>query len=359
MRRLMIIMLCLPFVFITHAQTDSPPPRPIITPENAHQLTQITQLGRGRILDVAFSEDESTLLVASTIGIWAYDMTDLSAEPIWTEIYLGGRGDYLSPNGRYIIINNVDRRGFKIYDIIRRQVVLEDDLQIDSSIFSPKSDRLAVRQSNRIYVVDIPTGYTSFYFDVPNHVDYVSHMRFSPDGKLLATVFVFEDDEVSNELWIWDIATGMEIRHFQISDTSDIEWSPDGETFIMNGGEDVHVRLISATTGLDRQIFTSRFGPPLGGELSFSSDGQQVALASDSVVVYGSAPYNPQGIIYIWNVNFSEPMVILSGHVNRLDKAIFSPSGHYVSGVGSDGMLRIWDARNGEILAHIREHAFN
>jgi WD40 repeat protein len=357
MRRLMLFIFIFLFVFTSHAQETDIPPRPIITPENAHELTQIAQLGRGNILDIAFSDDENTLLVASTIGIWEYDMADLSAPPEWTEIYLYSQSDYLSPNGQYLIIKN-PIVGFKVYDIVQKEVVSgSEGIDFTDVIFSPQSDKLAYMTSNQINVWDIATRALSFYFGIPDDVEYVRHMRFSPDGKSLAMVFQLEDDDAPDELWIWDIATSTEIRHFQIPQTSDIEWSPDGETFLITGGDEAHAHLISATTGATRQIFTSQFAPRLGGELTFSPDGQQVALASNGTIVYGSAPYNPSGIIYIWDVEFSEPMVILSGHVQSLQQAIFSPTARYVAGAGRDGMLRVWDARNGEEIAHIRDHA--
>lgn len=58
----------------------------VITPENASRLEQINRFGRGMIQDVAFSPDGQQLAVASTIGLWGYDLNRPHNEAqLWIE----------------------------------------------------------------------------------------------------------------------------------------------------------------------------------------------------------------------------------------------------------------------------------
>ncbi len=52
-----------------------------ITPDNAAQVGEIARLGRGWLADVAWSPDEGTLAVASSVGVWLYNAHDWDAEP--------------------------------------------------------------------------------------------------------------------------------------------------------------------------------------------------------------------------------------------------------------------------------------
>ncbi|HRF99343.1 MAG TPA: hypothetical protein PLZ51_29220, partial [Aggregatilineales bacterium] len=54
---------------------------PIITPQNASQVTQLAMIGRGIPERTAYSPDGNMIAVSSSVGIWLYDTNDLSAEP--------------------------------------------------------------------------------------------------------------------------------------------------------------------------------------------------------------------------------------------------------------------------------------
>src|SRR5262249_18818683 len=46
--------------------------------------------------------------------------------------------------------------------------------------------------------------------------------------------------------------------------------------------------------------------------------------------------------------------VILSGHTNRVNGAVFSPDGELVATVSDDRTARLWDARTGQVLLVLR-----
>src|SRR5688500_2660203 len=80
MQRIAVILLTLILLTSTFTQAQETS-RPVITAENADQLTVIETLGRGRVTDAGWTADGETLVVASATGLWLYDADDLTAEP--------------------------------------------------------------------------------------------------------------------------------------------------------------------------------------------------------------------------------------------------------------------------------------
>lgn len=68
----------------------------------------IGRLGRGRINDLAFSPDGESLAVATTIGVWLYELATLEPIALWeTERGLVSTVAF-SPDGQWIATSNWD-----------------------------------------------------------------------------------------------------------------------------------------------------------------------------------------------------------------------------------------------------------
>jgi len=83
MQRLWIIVCFLMMVngLTVDAQDDSDPEYPIITSENARNLTVVERIGRGAIRQLLWSSDERFLFILSTMGVWMIDRQQPDAEP--------------------------------------------------------------------------------------------------------------------------------------------------------------------------------------------------------------------------------------------------------------------------------------
>lgn len=361
MRRLMIIMLCLPFVFITHAQTDSPPPRPIITPENAHQLTQIAQLGRGRILDVAFSEDESTLLVASTIGIWAYDMTDLSAEPMLIAPQKLPNGQF-SPNGQLFI--SIENNRMFVWHIAQNHIIAQADVSFTHQrkyAVSPNSGQVAILLDNAMYVLDILTGDMRLVISLDDHFNDILHLIWHPDNTKIAVHNSVPDEQEDwkrdEEFWIWDVITGGVIEHtvfprfnMLLPQIDAIQFSPDGEVLAMG---DRNRLLLWSLKGQVRRIEVFKYHANTN-EVLFSPDGRIIATAGGQNINGYSGDINTA--IHIWDVELGESLALMGGHDARVTKMIFTHDSRYLVSMDAYHVIRLWDVAIGAEIGRIVDH---
>ncbi|HRF96407.1 MAG TPA: WD40 repeat domain-containing protein, partial [Aggregatilineales bacterium] len=75
---------------------------PIITDQNIEQVTQLAMFGRGSIREIAYSPDSQTLAVATSVGLWLYDVDAPDTPPRYLDVGLAWDMAY-SPDGQFII----------------------------------------------------------------------------------------------------------------------------------------------------------------------------------------------------------------------------------------------------------------
>ncbi|MER6161594.1 serine/threonine-protein kinase, partial [Streptomyces sp. NPDC001868] len=111
------------------------------------------------------------------------------------------------------------------------------------------------------------------------HANGVYEVKYSPDGKTLAT----DGDE--GTVWLWDPATGRHRSTLRVHDGSvnDVEFSPDGKT-LATAGEDGTVRLWDPATGRARAVAVFDHGSPVFA-VAFSPDGKTLATAGEDGTV--------------------------------------------------------------------------
>ncbi len=138
--------------------------------------------------------------------------------------------------------------------------------------FSPDSQTLASLENNKVLLWDVATGKHKFSLQKSNNQFY--SLAFSPDGNTLATGL--ERDRGHGTLYLWDVATGKEIK--QLNSNTDaiiVLFSPDGNTLasmhISSWNNDTTINLWDTQSG---NIRTSILGGHinLAQSLSFSPD---------------------------------------------------------------------------------------
>ena len=348
MRRLLLACLFI-LTFTTHAQTNIPP-RPVITPENAHQLTQIAQLGRGTILDVVFSADNQHLLVATTIGVWSYTLSDVSAEPTLTP-YLFDGTVLFSPNAEWIAIDYPNGDINLINHNDKRVVKLEGQIQSPQDLlsFSPDSQFLLSRDKDgSLFLWDVTTGQLQYILSDERASSW--QLDFSPDSKTLLTV----KGEVIHS---WDVQTGAWLREVVLKPNKrgefhirHIQFAPNGNTLVVMDGITT-VFHFSAQTGAQQAIFRGRGWMGNNEVMAFSPRQGIFATAG------GDIRLSSQGIgdtsIYVWDESLgNEPLLRLDGHHFTVAGLLFNRDGRYLASLGDD-VIRIWDMSNGEMVGMI------
>jgi WD40 repeat protein len=197
------------------------------------------------------------------------------------------------------------------------------------------------------------------------HKEPVAFVKFSPDGKTLASAC--GDEQVK----LWDVATGkLQSTLTASGDVSVLGFGANGKT-LLTGGRDVaqwdlvtgkkrvvyncpgdfvtdavtadwklavarrHSALIlwELDTGKKRVTLGNKFGL---SATAFSPDGRILAV--------GTGELGKPGELQLWDTKSGQKRAVLKGHPNVIGDVAFSPDGKSLASGGWDGTVRIWDA---------------
>src|SRR5690606_11219740 len=183
-------------------QTDPFPPLvPIF--RSPDKLKPLARIGDGWINDVALSPDNKTLAVATTIGVYLYDVEAFDKEPI----RLDDDNSYIrdiaySPDGRYLAVSGDT---LQLWDTASLSLTdqIDEKADADTLLFSPDSSQLAfftsISSTMKLW------KYQSDEIQALGLGGYAQALSFSLDGSLIAaTMHCGECTEVK----VWEIASG-------------------------------------------------------------------------------------------------------------------------------------------------------
>ena len=165
------------------------------------------------------------------------------------------------------------------------------------------------------------------------HMDAVTSLSFSPDGKWLASA------SSDKTIRIWDAATGKTIYTLtgHTGAVTSLSFSSDGK-WLASGSQDTSIILWDVATG-------QKIGAPLTGHkdgvnsVSFSPNGQLLASGSRD------------GNIMLWNVLKPTIFKTIEGHSGWVNSVKFSPDGQMLV-YGSNSQIGILDVANGNLKSY-------
>jgi WD40 repeat protein len=208
-------------------------------------------------------------------------------------------------------------------------------------------------------------------------VDRVNALRFSPDGKLLATGG--GEPSRSGEIILWNIDDGKKEKEFSNAHSDTVlalDFSPDGK-YLASGGADRFVKVTELASGKVAKSFEGHLHHVLG--VGWKRDGRTLASSgADNVVkvwdfVTGERKKNIEGFNKeVTSVAFidatdqalassgdnqvrlvrenGDSVRTFSGETDYVYSAMATPDGKIVVAGGQDSMLRVWNGLDGKTL---------
>lgn len=209
-----------------------------------------------------------------------------------------------------------------------------------SVAFSPDGSLVAAGSFDEVKLIDAKTRKAGKSLEVKGEVH---SLAFSADGKRLA-VGRFRGADVFN---IETLKPEFALQGHP-GNVMCVRYSPDGKT-IATGSEDGIVRFWNAETGEAGAKWPPAEYPVMG--LAFSPDGSLLALAlGDETRVTQPGP------VQVWDIAAATKKYDLTEHEKVANSVAFSPDGKYLISTAADEKVNVYDVASGKALGYFDGH---
>lgn len=272
-----------------------------------------------KVLDCQFSPDGQTLATFSERSVKFWDTQTGAERPGWISCDQNIRRIFFHPDGRHFVTAEVDGR------------VIQWDLA------APR---------NGIFL--------------EGHTSEVNAVRFSPDGRYLASSAGHWLSGGDSRVLIWELGSdGRPLAHGPVRTlTGDGRWinhlafHPDGSLL---SGADAECKIVTWDWQRGERVGALDIAEYTNGArcVAYSSDGTLMATA-------GWSDGTPElGVVHLWDGLAQQPLRELIGPAKVVDSIAFSPDGHWLAGGSRDGTVHLWDVRTGAVLRILRTSGEN
>ena len=355
----------------------------------------IVRLGKGRVSyedrGITFSPDGSRLAVATSIGIWFYDVETFDEIALLTGHTEEATAVAFSPDGR--ILASAARRHWpktlKLWTVGTRQNFATFQVQkgsTNSVAFLPDGTKLA--WGGRLWDVE-----TRQQLDILQN-NGLADVTFSPNGRILAGtgIKIFPRTSVNDPpmdvgvVKLYDITTGQLLNTLIATRrtkwgeprerVTSIAFSPDSTKIASGAGHDV--KLWDVSTGKNVATFQGQKGAVKS--IAFSPDGTKLAVgAAEGVKLLNilngkhidllgamwnlSVAFSPDGKmlatasgtgVRLWEVSTGKSLTALQRHPRVVNAVVFSPDGLTLASTSWSG-AEVWEVTTGQRITTLGE----
>ena len=308
----------------------------------------IARIGKGtRTAPVAISTETSRLAIASTIGVWLYDLETYQEIALLAAHEPPCSSLAFSPDGKTLAAGTWDGK-IRIWDSktgqLRTTLTGHKD-RIDRLFFTQDGETLIStgdmwRGDRTIQLWNAKT--LQHRMTLPQKI-MDSAITLSPDGDVLAI-------NHSKGIRLWDVKTAKQIAHItdkKISFTLVylLAFSPDGELLAIGNNYDIYLW----------DTKTQQFRATLIGHessvsfLKFSPDSKILASTSRWYADQGTS-------IWLWDTESGQHIATLLGHKEGVRLFEFSPESDTLVSTSGDLTIRAWDINAGQLEASLTGH---
>ncbi|PIL23289.1 transporter [Ganoderma sinense ZZ0214-1] len=283
--------------------------RGFISFPESHSGTPDTAGHEATVKCLTASLDGRRVVTASndgTIIVWNPEGGTASQE--WFAHRRGVRALALSPDSQRLVSTGGRDDTLTVWDVsngVRQAGVIEGHTEsVTSCAWSPNGALIGSASADgTVRVWDAQTFEQRDLFEYPWPVDFLEHLRFSPDSRFLS----------------W---ANRPLRKRGCMIWSPLSGEPAKGLFSESIGDGVHVNA-----------------------LSFDSESRRIAVA------YAHGRAHTENVVRLWDVATGALLAQMAGHEMMLMDVSFSPDGRSVLSTSCDATAKIWDAEDGREIA--------
>ena len=339
----------------------------------------IARLGKGWILDIAYSADGTRLAVGSSVGVWVYNVFTGAELDFLTGHTSEVRSVAFNPDGSTLASGSWDHT-IRLWNADTGQhlnTLTEHQSAVNSIEFNPDGSTLASGSwDGTIHLWNADTGQHLKELDSPG-ITRINSLAFSLDGSTLAS-------GTGRVVQLWDANTGQYLKGEFLAGAGGVQgvaFSPEGSTLaiattqaysfdpldrripdlsLFGGTGDLY--LLDLDTGnyriLDLEVespidFSPSYDPFIADYyygVAFSPEG--------STLVSGGGKAGGGSILDLRDADTGQYKKRLTGHSWPVRSVAFSPEGkRFASGGGRD--LLLWDADTGQHKKRLTGHSWS
>lgn len=221
---------------------------------------------------------------------------------------------------------------FRIWNIVTQTATSVANQQTISSVtWSPDGTKLATGDTaGTVQVWDANT--LMVQATLTGHTQQVNTLSWSSNSSMLAS------GSSDGRTRIWNVETGASLNTLELSTLPifSIAWRPES-TEIALGGIDENVRIWNITDQAPEITFQAGQDPFWIAAVTWSPDGNYLAIASGSTFT-------------TWDISTNQQLITFHGHTGSIDSISWKSDGNEIVSTGKDNTVRIWDADTGEAL---------